>query len=581
MKGRHGEGMSTWSKGFEDTRADAMSADAVGADGVSADGVLVEPVEPWRAPDSLAALCLKEPGLVLLRSQSFEHSRARYSFLAVCPFLTLRARGSRCELSARGLTRVVAASPWSVIRDLMARYEASGAEQVPLPLGGCFGYWGYGLRTFVEPRLPARSPDDLGLPDCWLGFYDSLLAFDHRQGKCWIIAAGLAEDGSRSLRRARDAVARWRSRIEACPPAGENGREPPSPPPAIRWLSEMCCGLARERGCGGDLPPVESSFTREGFLSAVERAREHIFAGDIFQLNLSQRLSARAPVDAWTFYRQLSAASPAPFSAYLDCGGFSLCSSSPELFLRMDGPRIVTRPIKGTRPRGADPEEDGRLRGELQESAKEMAELIMITDLLRNDVGRLSEFGSVRVPEIAHLERFAQVYHLVSTVEGRLRPDVSHADALASCFPGGSISGAPKIRALEIIDELEPVARGPYTGSIGYLGFNRRSQLSIIIRTAIHTGSSIHFHVGAGIVADSVAEAEYDETLAKAAGFLAALAAGDGLSGTPRRFAAAPTATAVATAMASTTPTTPSTREMSAPPTAPAPPAAAERIVRS
>ena len=211
-----------------------------------------------------------------------------------------------------------------------------------------------------------------------------------------------------------------------------------------------------------------------------------------------------------------------------------MASSSPELFLRLSGSHIQTRPIKGTRPRGADPTRDAQLAYELQTSAKELAELVMITDLLRNDLGKVCEFGSVQTPELARLERFAQVQHLVSTVEGRLRKDVTHLAALASCFPGGSITGAPKFRAMEIIDELEPVARGPYCGCHGYLGFNRESQLSITIRTAICKDGLAHFNVGAGIVADSNPEAEYEETLAKAAGFLAALNLEMGSARVPR-----------------------------------------------
>jgi para-aminobenzoate synthetase component 1 len=226
---------------------------------------------------------------------------------------------------------------------------------------------------------------------------------------------------------------------------------------------------------------------------------------------------------AWELSERLSAVSPAPFAAFLDCGEFQIASSSPEQFLQMSGAHIQTRPIKGTRPRSADPTRDAQLAYELQTSAKENAELVMITDLLRNDLGKVCEFGSVQVPDLARLERFAQVQHLVSTVEGRLRPDVTHFAALASCFPGGSITGAPKFRAMEIIDELEPVSRGPYTGALGYLGFNRESQLSIIIRAAVCMDGLAHFNVGAGIVADSDPAAEYEETLAKAQGFLAAL----------------------------------------------------------
>jgi para-aminobenzoate synthetase component 1 len=228
-------------------------------------------------------------------------------------------------------------------------------------------------------------------------------------------------------------------------------------------------------------------------------------------------------MSSWELFCRLSAVSPAPFSAYLDCGAFQIVSSSPELFLRLNGSHVETRPIKGTRPRSKDPTRDAQLAYELQTSAKETAELVMITDLLRNDLGRVCEYGSVQVPALARLERFPQVQHLISTVEGRLRPGLTHFQALSACFPGGSITGAPKIRAMEIIDELEPIARGPYTGALGYLGFNRESQLSIIIRSAICLRDIAHFQVGAGIVADSDATAEYDETLAKARGFFEAL----------------------------------------------------------
>ncbi|MGZ4964635.1 MAG: aminodeoxychorismate synthase component I, partial [Limisphaerales bacterium] len=268
---------------------------------------------------------------------------------------------------------------------------------------------------------------------------------------------------------------------------------------------------------------VNSNLTREAFVDTVRRAQDYIHDGHIYQVNLSHRLAADWPDSAWALFHNLHEVSPAPFSAYLDCGNFQICSSSPELFLRLSGSHIQTRPIKGTRPRSTDSIRDAQLTYELQTSPKEMSELVMITDLLRNDLGKICEYGSVHVPELVRLERYPQVQHLVSTVEGRLRSDQTHFSSFASCFPGGSITGAPKIRAMEIIDELEPITRGPYTGAIGYLGFNRESQLSITIRTALCKGDKAYFHVGAGIVADSNPEAEYEETLAKAAGFRAAI----------------------------------------------------------
>jgi len=309
-------------------------------------------------------------------------------------------------------------------------------------------------------------------------------------------------DGSRSESRARAALQFWLAALQTEPAA--------SPSPAR---------LTAPAEPGG----VASNFSRAEFLTAVERARAYIRSGDIYQVNLSQRLAAPCPFSGWELFQRLAAVSPSPFGAYLHCGDFQIASSSPELFLRLSGSHILTRPIKGTRPRDPDPTRDAQLAYELQTSPKELAELVMITDLLRNDLGKVCEYGSVQVPDLARLERFAQVQHLVSTVEGRLRKEITHFAALAASFPGGSITGAPKFRAMEIIDELEPVARGPYTGCHGYLGFNRESQLSISIRTAVCRDGLAYFHAGAGIVADSIPAAEYDETLAKAAGFLAAL----------------------------------------------------------
>ena len=358
------------------------------------------------------------------------------------------------------------------------------------------------LKNFVEPRLPRTSVNDLELPDCQVGFYDSLVAFDHLLGKAWIISTGLAEDGSRSDAQAAQQTRFWLAHLQSAPAASSDARPSQEAEPA---------------------GPVTSDLTAIEFLARVGRIQRYIHAGDIYQANLSHRLTAPCQFSGWELYEKLAAISPAPFSAYLDCGDFQIASSSPELFLRLSGCHIRTRPIKGTRPRSPEPDRDAQLSYELQTSPKEMAELVMITDLLRNDLGRVCEYGSVSVPELVRLERYPQVQHLVSTVEGRLRPDVTHFAAFAACFPGGSITGAPKIRAMEIIDELEPVSRGPYTGALGYLGFNRESQLSIAIRTAVVRDGEAHFHAGAGIVADSVPAAEYQETLTKAGGFLAAL----------------------------------------------------------
>jgi len=458
---------------------------------------LLQEIQTAHTPESLAGRLRGERGLVLLRSARLETPHARYSLVAARPFLTLRAFGSRCELD--GLDHVQFGDPWKVLDGLMARYELLDEIDLPFPLGGCFGYWGYDLKNFVEPHLPRRAVNDLELPDCHAGFHDSLVVFDHGLGKTWIVSTGLRADGASDARHARAQLEFWRTRLLTVPEMARSGAEPVS--------SE-----------------VVSNWSRAEFISAVRRAQEYIRAGDIYQVNLSHRFTGVTNWGGQDFFQRLCEVSPAPFSAYLDCGDFQLCSSSPELFLRLSGAQIQTRPIKGTRPRGAEAARDAQLGCELQSSAKERAELVMITDLLRNDLGKVCEFGSVQVPELARLERYAQVQHLVSTVSGRLRGDQTHFSAFASCFPGGSVTGAPKIRAMEIIDELEPLARGPYTGALGYLGFNRESQLSITIRAAICRKDRLYFQVGAGIVSDSVAEAEYEETLDKAGGFFAALA---------------------------------------------------------
>jgi anthranilate/para-aminobenzoate synthase component I len=271
-------------------------------------------------------------------------------------------------------------------------------------------------------------------------------------------------------------------------------------------------------------PPIrfEPQMPRAAFMEMVERARAYIAAGDIYQVCLAHPFVARTDALAWDYYETLRRCSPAPHAAYIDGGDLRIASASPECFLRLSGRRVLTRPIKGTRPRKSDTAGDRLSASDLVTSPKEIAELVMITDLERNDLGQVCEIGSVTVSEMLRLEAYEQVFHLVSTVEGVLRPDVTHVQALRACFPGGSISGAPKKRALEIIRELEPFPRGIYTGAIGYFGFNGESQFSIAIRTAVFESGRAHFHAGAGIVADSIPEREWQETLDKASGLLAA-----------------------------------------------------------
>lgn len=462
--------------------------------------VLVSELPAYPDLEQLAASLGPQTGSLFLESTMTGPSGARYSYYAAHPMMVLRSWGNRCEIITGNTISEVFGNPWQVLSALLGRFELSDQPDCPFPLGAAMGYWGYELKHFVELCLPRQAVDDLGLPECWVGFYPSLLVVDHLTHRAWMVATGLRPDGTQDHQEAHRQSEHWLRLLEKpCPPS------PALPSSEHRILH------------------CQSTLTRDSFLAAVQKAQWFIRHGHIYQVNLSQRLQAPLAQPAFSFYQRLQALSPSPFAAWLNAGDFQVASSSPEQFLRLSGRHVRTRPIKGTRPRGADSTRDAQLAYELQTSAKEMAELVMITDLLRNDLGRVCEYGSVHVPELARLERFAQVQHLVSTVEGELRPALTHPEALAACFPGGSITGAPKIRAMQIIDELEPVVRGVYTGCLGYLGFNRESQLSIAIRTAMCLAGQVYFSVGAGIVADSLPEAEYAETLAKAAGFLAAL----------------------------------------------------------
>lgn len=455
-------------------------------------------------PEAFLGALAWESGTILLRTQSFDTPHARYSILASDPFLEFQSRGTECRIRSPEGSEKLFGNPWRILDSLHSRCEMLDEWDQPFPTGAAAGFWGYDLKNFVEPKLRTRAVHDVDMPDCHVGFYDSLVVFDHRSGEAHVISTGLTADGSRSEARSENRLKTWRARFSKASSVGFGPWTPPRPP------------------IPGD---VRSSLSRAEFMRCVRIIQNYIQSGDVYQVNLAQRLTVDAPLAGPWLFDRLGQLSPAPFAAYLQAGDFELASSSPELFLKLSGRGVLTRPIKGTRPRSSDATRDAQWTYELQTSPKEMSELVMITDLLRNDLGRICEFGSVQVPELVRLERYPQVQHLVSTIQGTLRPEVSHFEAFSSCFPGGSITGAPKIRAMEIIDELEPVARGSYTGCMGYLGFNRESQLNIAIRTAVCAGRQVHFHAGAGIVADSDPAAEYDETLAKASGFLAAIEA--------------------------------------------------------
>jgi para-aminobenzoate synthetase component 1 len=412
----------------------------------------------------------------------------RFSFLGSHPFMVMKSRGKTVHLSGTDIqSQIIQADPFDVLPDLLVKYSyETGSTGIPFS-GGVVGYFSYDLGRLIE-KLPEIAVDDLGLPECYLAFYDSVIAFDHLKGKQYLCTG--SDAGIEKLREV---------------------------------ISRAAPVTANESSSVNKKLELKSNFSHEEYIRAVERTREYILDGDIFQANISQRFEAPLTIPPYELYRRLRNINPAPFAAYLNFEEVKVISASPERFLRLEGELIQTRPIKGTRPRGRTTTEDERLAGELLESVKDHAENIMIVDLERNDLGRVSNYGSVKVTELAALERYATVFHLTSTVEGKLKAGKDRIDLLRATFPGGSISGAPKVRAMEIIEALEPNRRSVYTGAIGYLGFDGGMDLNIAIRTILAVGEKAYFQVGGGIVYDSEPEAEYRETLDKAKALIAAL----------------------------------------------------------
>jgi len=447
------------------------------------------------------------PFSFLLDSGMDPRRLGRYSFLGCDPFLVLSSRGRNVRVDCGDRILDFDADPLDCLRDLLRRYHLTGRPGLPPFFGGAVGYLAYDLGRLLEV-LPRWAEDDLGLPELYLGFYDAVVAIDHLQNRSFIISTGLPEvEPALSRRRALDRLEELKDLV-----TGPVSRLTELYSDGLQGDGPMRSAANRVSSVRGSL---KSNFTPEEYCGAVTRAKEYIAAGDIYQVNLSQRFTADLTVPPVQLYRRLREINPAPFASYLDFGELQVVSASPERFLKLGGRQVETRPIKGTRPRGADPAADWLNREALWNSEKDRAELLMIIDLERNDLGRVCQIGSVKVPELYTLESYATVHHLVSTVTGVLPPDRDVVDLLKAAFPGGSITGAPKIRAMEIIEELEPVRRGIYTGSIGYIGFNGDADLNIVIRTLIAHRDRVYLQVGGGIVADSVPEQEYQETLDK------------------------------------------------------------------
>ncbi|HEY7682732.1 MAG TPA: anthranilate synthase component I [Gemmatimonadales bacterium] len=444
----------------------------------------------------------------LLESLEGGERWARYTFLATDPreVYSYRGREVRRWTAADGWSTVATdQSPLDHMAETMRRYPAVTLPDLPRFTGGAVGYIGYDVVRSLE-RLPNAPPDDRELPDAVLMVADTLLVLDNLYNRATIIANVEVEtESSRTSLEARHAEAN--ARIE-------------------EWLARLRGDAALQPlaiDSSAPLPGYSSPYADQGFQEGVRRIKEYIAAGDTFQTVLSRRLDLTAP-DPFLTYRYLRALNPAPYLYFLQCDDLHVVGSSPEVLIRVEDGEVTVRPIAGTRPRGATPQQDQALQAELEADPKERAEHLMLVDLGRNDVGRVSQFGTVRVTAFMVVERYSHVMHLVSEVRGTLRPELDALAALAACFPAGTVSGAPKVRAMEIIDELEPVRRGPYAGAVGYIGWGARTlDTAIAIRTVVMRGNRAWVQAGAGIVADSDPAAEFQETEAKAGAVLAAL----------------------------------------------------------
>ncbi len=469
----------------------------------SMSALMVEEVPNPPSPVDLFDLVAARAGSSFLDADPWAENRWKAVCLGYDPFLIFSSKGGEMTVSLQGEVRRLTGDPFHHLDGLLQQYR-DGAAFYTVPGAGAIGYFGYDLRHHLE-RLPALAVDDLGLPDCVLNFYDLLFWYDPGSARLLITSSGLPlPPGADRRRRARERL--------------EEGLD------LVRRAS-----LLGSRA-GAQVPytkaPLEINMSKGHYVKALEAVLEYIAAGDIYQANISQRFGTQFAGDPWALYQRLRGRFPAPFGAYLDCGTFQVLSNSPERFLLVEDGRISTCPIKGTRPRGMTLEEDARIIGHLRNDPKECAEHLMIVDLERNDLGKICKIGSVRVEQFETIETYHTLHHMVSTVTGILEEETGPIDCLRATFPGGSITGAPKIRAMEVIDEVEPTARGLYTGAIGFIGFSGAMELNIAIRTAIVTGGRIYFQTGGGIVADSSPKREYEETLLKAETFFRTLGVG-------------------------------------------------------
>ncbi len=449
------------------------------------------------------AIAEKEPHAFLLESVERGEQIGRYTFLGARPYMRVKARQGTVEIERGRRREAVQENIFQVVKRLLREHRPASIPGLPPFTAGAVGYFAYDVVRQLE-KIGEHAKDDLALPDAELMFFDRLLAFDHLRHQIHIVAA--ADVASENPRRAYDRALRDIAALERKLAAGLT--------PAL-WRKSA-------KGKAGKLK-VHAGTKRETFLRSVERCKEYIAAGDIFQVVLSQRLDFTPEVAPFDLYRALRQVNPSPYLYFLQMGDTHILGSSPEMLVRVTGRRLEYRPIAGTHPRGRDEAEDLRLEQQMRTDEKERAEHVMLVDLGRNDLGRVSDYGSVKVKDLMYVERYSHVMHLVSALEGRLRKDLDALDAFAACFPAGTLSGAPKVRAMQIIEELEPTRRGIYGGSVLYADFAGNLDSCIGIRTLLMQGKKAYLQAGAGIVADSDPASEFQESMNKAQALLRAV----------------------------------------------------------
>ncbi|WP_128894436.1 anthranilate synthase component I [Longirhabdus pacifica] len=450
----------------------------------------------------------QEPYAFLLESVEGGTNWARYSFIGTDPFLHIRGKKGAIEIDLNGKKQTLTDKPMQALKQLLARYQSPKLEDMPRFTGGAVGFFGYDLIQYYE-NIPPHRIDDLNMQDIQFMFCDQIIVFDHLKQQVKVIGNVHVHEGD-SI---EDITQAYQLTVQKLQQTIQRIHQPLHIPMFHR------SSMAHEV----DLENVVSNISKEDFMRNVDKAKDYIASGDIFQVVLSQRFEMESEASPLHVYRVLRTMNPSPYMYMLKLGDEVIVGTSPELLVRVEGDRVETRPIAGTRPRGRNEEEDIALEHELLHDEKERAEHVMLVDLGRNDIGRVAKYGTVEVDSYMDIERYSHVMHIVSNVSGELQEEKDFFDAFISCMPAGTVSGAPKIRAMEIIAELEQEARGAYAGAIGYLGFNGNLDTCITIRTIIFKGNKAYVQAGAGVVYDSIPEKEYEETVNKAKALLTSI----------------------------------------------------------